>query len=81
LGGKSVNEFVEIHDEVEIEDGHAEGFGPQIELDLGIGAGLVRDFREEVFPEIEEHPRDSFEKVGNIDLTKGEQTPYGCQKG
>jgi len=35
FGVKSVDEFVEIHDEIEIEDNQAEGIGPQIELDLG----------------------------------------------
>jgi len=28
-----------------------------------------------LFPEIEDHPGDSFEKVGDIDLTEGERTP------
>ena len=75
FGVKSVDEFVEVHDEVEIEDDQDEGFGPQIELDLGIGSDPVLDFGDELFPEIEDHPGDSFEKVRDSDLDEGEQTP------
>jgi len=72
---KSVDEFVEVHDEIEIEDDQADGFGPQIELNLGTGSNPVRDFGDELVLEIEDHLADSFEKVGDIDLTEGEQTP------
>jgi len=41
-------QFVEIHEEIEVEDDQAEVFGPQIELDLRIGSDLVRDLRDEL---------------------------------
>jgi len=66
---------VEIYDEIEIEDDQAEGIGPQIELDLETGPDPVRVLRDELFPEIEDYPGDSFEKVGEIDLNEGKQTP------
>jgi len=70
-----MEDFVEIHDEVEIEDDLLEGIGPQIELDLGTGSNLVREFGNESFPVCEDYPGDSFEKVGEIDLDEGAQTP------
>jgi len=66
---------VEVHDEIEIDDDRAEGIGPQIELDLGTGFDHVRDFGDELFSEIEDHLGESFEKMGEIDLNEGEQTP------
>ena len=42
---------------------------------MGTGSDLVRDFGDELFPEIEDHPGDSFEKVADIDLNEGKQTP------
>jgi len=35
----------------------------------------VRDLGDELIHKIAEHPGDSFEKVGDIDLTEEEQTP------
>jgi len=75
FGVKSVGQFVEVHGEVEIEDDQTEGIGPQIKLDLGTGFDPVLDLGEELFPEIEDHPRDLFEKVRDIDLNEEEQTP------
>ena len=69
------DEFVEIHEEIEVKDDQGEGFGPQIKLDLGTGSDPIRDFGEELFHEIEDHPGESFEKVGDIDLTEKDQTP------
>jgi len=66
---------VKIHEEIEVEDDQGEGFGPQIELDLGTGSDHVRDFGDELIHEIADHPGDSFEKVGDINLTEEEQTP------
>jgi len=42
--GVKVDEFVEICDE--LEEDHAEVFGPQIELDLGTGSDPVHDLEE-----------------------------------
>jgi len=39
FGGNSGAEFVEIHEEIEVEDDQAEVFGPQIKLHLGTGSG------------------------------------------
>jgi len=70
-----VEDFVEIHDEVEIEDDLPKGIGPQIELDLGTVSNPVREFGNESFPVCEDYPGDSFEKVGKIALDEGAQTP------
>jgi len=75
FGENSGAEFVKIHEEIEVEDDQGECFGPKIELDLGTGSDPVRDFGDELFHEIADHSGDSFEKVGDIDLTKEEQTP------
>jgi len=75
FGENSGDEFVEIHEEIEVEDEQGEGFGPQIELNVGIGSDPIRNLADELFHEIEDHPGDSFEKVGDIDLTEGQQTP------
>ena len=74
LGVKLDDELVEIHDEVEMEDDQTEVFRPKIELDLGTGPDPVRDFEDEMFSVIEERPGDSFEKVGDINLTEGPNT-------
>ena len=66
---------MEVHDEVEIEDNQAEGFEPQIELNLGTRSDPICDFGDELFPKIEDHSGDSFEKGGDIDLNEEEQTP------
>ena len=74
-GENLCDEFMETHEEIKVEDEQAEVFGPQIELDLGIGSDPVRDFGEEMIHEIADQPGDTFEKVGDIDLIKEEQTP------
>jgi len=74
-GENLCDEFVEIHEEIEVEDEQCEVFGPQIELDLGTGLDPVRDFGEEMIHEIADHPGDTFEKVGDIELTEEVQTP------
>ena len=63
FGENSGHQFVEIHEEIEVEHDQGEGFWPQIELDLGTGSEPVRDFGDELFHEIEGHSGDSFKKV------------------
>ena len=68
-----VCEVVEVEDDVSEED-----FVPKIDLDLGIGFEPVRAFGEvsfESLPVFEDYPGDTFEKVGEIDLDEGPQTP------
>ena len=65
-GSVKVCEVVEIEDDIS-----EEGFGPRIDLDLGIGSEPVRDFGKttsEPLPVFEDYPGDTFEKVGEIDL-------------
>jgi len=74
-GVKPAEGFLEVCEVVEVEgDTSKEGFGPKIDLDLGTGSELVRDFGESL-PIFENYPRDTFEKVGKIDLDEGPQTP------
>jgi len=75
FGEKLGDEFVKIYEEIEVDDDQGEGIGPQIELNLGTGSDPVRDFEDELFLEIEEYQGDVFEKVGEINLSEGEQTP------
>jgi len=39
----SGDDFVEIHEEIEVKDDQGEGFGPQIELNLGTGSDPVHN--------------------------------------
>jgi len=75
---KPAEDFVEVCD-VEIEDDTSEeGFGPKIDLDLGTGAEPVRDFGgvgSESLTVFKDYPRDASEKVGEINLDEGPQTP------
>jgi len=67
--------FVEVVEVVEVEDdAPEEGVGPKINLDLGTGSGPARDFGESL-PLFEDYPGDTLEKVGEVDLDEGPQTP------
>jgi len=78
-GVKPAGGFMEVCEVVEVEDETSEeGFGLKIDLNLGIGSEPVRDFRDvgsESLPVFEDYPGDTFEKVGEIDLDEGPQTP------
>ena len=71
--------FVEVCEVVEVEDDVSEeGLGPKIDLDLGTGNEPVLDFGDvssESLPVFEDYQGDTFEKVGEIDLDEGPQTP------
>jgi len=67
------DEVVEVEDDVSGED-----LVPKIDLDLGIGSEPVLDFGDvssESLPIFEDYPGDTFEKVGEIDINEGLQTP------
>jgi len=74
--GIKLDEFVEICDEVEIEEDQAVVFGPQIELDLGTRSDPVRDLEEKSVEIVgEEHAvveigDETFEE-GKFDLELG----------
>ena len=66
---------MEVVEVVEVEDdAPEEGVGPKINLDLGTGSGPARDFGESL-PLFEDYPGDTLEKVGEVDLDEGPQTP------
>jgi len=71
--------FAEVCEVVEAEDDVSEeNLEPKINLDLGTGPESVLNFRDvssESLPIFEDYPGDTFEKVGEIDLDKGPQTP------
>ena len=72
-GFTKVCEVLEVEDDVSKED-----LVPKIDLDLGTGPELVLDFGDvssESLPVFEDYPGDTFEKVGEIDLDEGSQTP------
>ena len=64
FGENPCAEFVEIHEEIKVEDDWAKVFGPQIKLDLGTGSDPVRNLGDEMIHEIADHAGDSFEKSG-----------------
>ena len=70
-GIKSAEDFMKIHGEVEIKDDLPKDIGPQIELELGTGSNLVREFGNESLPICEDYPGNSFEKVGEMDWDEG----------
>jgi len=78
-GVKPDEGFVEVCEVVKVEvDTFEKGFRPKIDLDLGTGSEPVRDCRDvgsESLPVFEDYPGDTFEKVGEIDLDEGPQTP------
>jgi len=67
--------FAEVYEAVDVEDAISEeGFGSNIDLDLGIGSELVRDFGKvssESLSVFEDYLGDTFEKVGETDLDEG----------
>ena len=70
---------VEMCKVVKVEDDTSEeGVRKKIDLNLGTGAEPVHDFRDvgsELLPVFENYPGDTFEKVGEVDLEEGPQTP------
>ena len=77
IGVKPTEVFVEVHDVVEVEDDTSEE-GATVDLNLGTGAEPVHDYGDvgsESIPVFEDYLGDTFEKVGEIDLDKGPQTP------
>jgi len=76
IGGKLVEVFGEVHDDVEVGDDTSEE--GKIDLNLGTGADHVHEFGgsgSESLPVFDDYPGDSFEKVGEIDLDEAPQTP------
>ena len=76
---KPAKDFVEVCDVAEVtDDTSEEGVGKKIDLNLGIGAEPVHDFRDvgsESLLAFGDYPSDTFETVGKIDLDEGPQTP------
>ena len=71
--------FPEVCEVVEVEDDVSEDDPvPKINLDLGTGSEPVLDFKDnssESLPVFEDYRGDTFEKVGEIDIDEGLQTP------
>jgi len=76
IRGKPAEVFGEVHDVVDVgDDAFEEG---KIDLNLGTGAEHVHEFGgsgSESLPVFEDYPGDMFEKVGEINLDEGSQTP------
>jgi len=72
IGEKPVEDSVEVHDVVEVEDDPSEeGI---MDLNLGAGDEPVLDFGVESLPVVEDYLGDTFEKVDEIDLEEEPQT-------
>jgi len=77
IGLKPAEDFMEVHDVVEVEDDTSKE-GTKIDLNLGTGAKPIHDFGgvgSESLPVFEDYPGNTFEKVEEIDLEEGPQTP------